>query len=40
MEAAVELYDIEKDPGESKELSKKYPKVYQEFVDLFEEHKG
>ncbi len=40
MEAPVELYRIDKDPGESEELSKQHPKVHQEFVSLFEEHKG
>ncbi len=40
MDAAVELYDIETDPGEKNELSKKYPKVHQDFVNLFEKYKG
>jgi len=40
MEAAVELYNIESDPGEQKELSEKYPQVHSEFVKLFEAHKG
>jgi arylsulfatase A len=40
MEAPVELYNIEKDPGESNELSGKKPEIHQEFVELFEKHKG
>lgn len=40
LEAPVELYNILKDPSESKELSEKHPEIHQEFVDLFEEHKG
>ena len=40
MDAPVELYNIEEDPGESNELSEKWPDVHQEFVDLFEKYKG
>lgn len=40
MEAPVELYNIETDPGEQNELSDKYPEVHEEFVRLFEEHRG
>lgn len=40
MDMDVELYNIEKDPGESNELSAEYPEVHQEFVTLFEAHKG
>ena len=40
MEAAVELYNLQTDPGEQNELSEKYPKVHDEFVQLFEEHGG
>jgi arylsulfatase A-like enzyme len=40
MNARVELYDIDEDPGEANELSKKWPGVHQEFVELFEAHKG
>ena len=40
MEAPVELYNIETDPGESDELSEKMPDVHKEFVDLFEKYKG
>ena len=36
--ATVELYNIEKDPGESEELSKTFPDVHQQFVELFKEH--
>ena len=36
--AATELYHILKNPSESKELSKSYPEIYQQFVDLFTEH--
>ncbi|MGJ8697192.1 MAG: sulfatase-like hydrolase/transferase [Verrucomicrobiaceae bacterium] len=40
MEAEVELYNLKDDPGETTELSKKFPEVHREFVALFEEHKG
>ena len=40
MEAPVELYNIDADPGETNELSRKEPDIYREFVDLFEEYKG
>ena len=40
MDAPVELYNIDRDPSERKELSKQYPDIHQEFVKLFEEHKG
>jgi len=40
MEAPVELYDIDKDPGESNELSEEEPGVHKEFVELFEKYKG
>ena len=40
MDAPVELYHIENDQGEDEELSKQHPEIHQEFVALFEEHKG
>ena len=40
MDAPVELFNIEKDPGESEELSRKYPAVHQEFKSLFKKHQG
>lgn len=40
VDAKVELYDLEKDAGESKELSAEFPEVHREFVALFEEHGG
>lgn len=40
LDAEVELYDIVKDPSESKNLAKKYKKLTQEFFEVFEEHKG
>lgn len=40
VDARVELYDLAKDPGESKELSGAFPEVHREFVALFEEHQG
>lgn len=40
LEAPVELYDILKDPGEQDELSKAFPEIHQQFLQLFEEHKG
>ncbi|MDB4746593.1 sulfatase-like hydrolase/transferase [Verrucomicrobia bacterium] len=39
-EAPVELYNIETDPGESEELSGKYPSIHQEFLELFEKYEG
>ena len=36
----VQLYNLEKDPGESEELSKTFPKVHEEFVSLLNEHQG
>ncbi len=40
LESPVELYEINNDPGESKDLSKEHPEIHREFVALFEEHKG
>jgi arylsulfatase A-like enzyme len=40
MDAAVELYNIDDDPGESVDLSTRTPDVHREFVELFEKHKG
>jgi arylsulfatase A-like enzyme len=40
MEAPIELYNITEDPGENEDLSAKEPEVFQEFVELFEKHKG
>lgn len=40
LDGPVELYDIEKDPAENKELSKMHPTIHQEFVTLFETHRG
>ena len=40
MNAPVEIYDIENDPGEQNDLSKKYPIIHGEFVQLFEAHQG
>jgi len=40
MDAPVELYNIEEDPAESKDLSRELPDIHREFVDLFEKHKG
>lgn len=40
MEAPVELYDIEADPGETKELSSSHPEIYRELSALLDEHKG
>ncbi len=40
MDAAVMLFNIEDDPGESNELSKEHPDVYRAFVTLFKEHEG
>ncbi|MCC5453273.1 sulfatase-like hydrolase/transferase [Rheinheimera sp. UJ51] len=37
--AEVELYDILKDPGESKNLAAKNPAIAQEFLTLFEQYK-
>ncbi|MDA7511594.1 sulfatase-like hydrolase/transferase, partial [Verrucomicrobia bacterium] len=40
LEAPVELYNIETDPGESEELSGKYSSIHQEFSELFEKYEG
>jgi arylsulfatase A-like enzyme len=40
MEAAVQLYNIEEDPGESLDLSATTPEVHRDFVELFEKYKG
>jgi arylsulfatase A-like enzyme len=40
MDAPVELYRIDNDPGEEDELSGQHPDIHQEFVSLFEEYKG
>lgn len=40
LEAPVQLFDIEADPGESNDLSKEQPEVYREFEKLFKEHEG
>ena len=39
LDAPVELYNIEQDPGESSDLSRKHPEFHAEFVRLFDEHK-
>ncbi|WP_050996188.1 sulfatase-like hydrolase/transferase [Catenovulum agarivorans] len=38
-DAELELYNIVKDPSESKNLATKYPSTAKEFFDLFEEYK-
>jgi arylsulfatase A-like enzyme len=40
MDAPTELYDIEEDPSESNELSKKRPDIHKEFVELFARYEG
>jgi arylsulfatase A-like enzyme len=40
IDAPVELYRIDNDPGEEDELSGQHPDIHQEFVSLFEEYKG
>ena len=40
MDAAVELYDLETDPGENEDLSKRHPEIREEFDSLFKEHQG
>ena len=37
-DAPTQLFDITADPGESKELSKLYPEIYNEFKSLFDEY--
>lgn len=39
IDAPVELYNIDEDPGESVELSERFPEVHRQFVELFEKHK-
>ena len=38
-DAPLELFNIEADPSELKEMSKQHPKVAAEFLSLFEENK-
>ncbi|MEX0324288.1 MAG: sulfatase-like hydrolase/transferase [Puniceicoccaceae bacterium] len=38
IDSPVELYNLESDPGESRELSKQHPEVYEEFVTLFDSY--
>lgn len=38
LEAPVELYNLDSDPGEGIELSKEHPEIHAEFVSLFEEY--
>ncbi len=40
MDADVELYNIEEDPGESEELSEQHPEIHDEFQTLFKDHQG
>ena len=40
MDAPVELYRIDNDPGEDEDLSERHPKIHQDFVSLFDKHKG
>lgn len=40
LEAPVELFNLKNDSGESQDLAKKHPAIHQEFVELFEKHKG
>ena len=40
LDAPVELYNIRTDPGEQNELSQKHPTIHEEFVKLFEDHRG
>ncbi|MGB0744626.1 MAG: sulfatase-like hydrolase/transferase [Opitutales bacterium] len=39
LNAPVELYNIDKDPGELKELSERFPEIHAEFLELFEKHR-
>ncbi|MGB6220321.1 sulfatase-like hydrolase/transferase [Haloferula sp.] len=39
LEAPIELYDLDADPGETKDLSSTEPEIHQQFTELFEEHK-
>jgi arylsulfatase A-like enzyme len=40
LDAPVQLYNIEKDPSESNELSKEHLEIHQEFELLFKKHQG
>lgn len=39
-DAAVQLFDVMADPGESQELSREYPDVHKDLVAFLDEHKG
>lgn len=39
-QAPLQLFDLDSDPSESKELSASYPEVQKEFRELFNEHAG
>lgn len=40
LDAPVELYNIDVDPGEQAELSKQHPDMHRQFKELFEQHSG
>lgn len=40
MEASVELYNLDVDPGETENQEKEEPGIHREFFELFEQHKG
>jgi len=40
MEAPVELYDLESDPGEGHDVSRSQPEIHRELSDLLDQHKG
>lgn len=40
MDAPVELYNLDEDPGETKNLEKVKPEIHREFLELFEKYKG
>lgn len=40
MDAKVELYNLDNDPGEVDDLSEQEPEIHRGFVELFDKHKG
>ena len=39
-DAAIQLFDLDSDPGETNELSQQRPDIHREFTELFQAHAG